>query len=801
MAIPDSKARPRWRSSYRERARLSLAAILLLMTGLAIALVGTTPFALTKGPPELVALKQAAEGGDSESQYELGVLYEHGTGVLNHLIQAYCWYARAAAQGDERAARQRDALVKQLSPAEIESCQSTAGTMRVAARDSLGVASDFAAPIRLAQDPQLPPPAPPVPAEPAETYQDALINPEIAVDPPYGSARGATESSLLPGSGSAEYRYFNQRTTGAVSNTYTEHAVAVDARQETRSYGRFEGRAVYNDASNGGPYLNQFTGGTFANITQRGFALTDRWQMTNELGHIRARGPEVLSQGYRIRLPEPLIQGVYSESRSTDTTLRVGGGTLGTTQGRSFPVFTTDYSSGSIAGISADTRLTPNWQAAAQLWSANDALTASGVRSFTSAAGAVRYTGRDSSKGQVNVLGNDGGALGFWMDGETRLGRWQQSAGLFRMDPDLEWIDRNSPVLSDMQGAYWRGNTRTYRTSLSFGADWWQDNVARNVAKPTRDTISGFGSIGYQYSSTLNLSGTLSLGQDTVSGTASNGDSRDHTITARGSASNRFSSGTSAFTASVTDRSGSNVPYTRYDASWDHYWNPVLGFNGLRTGLVYLDQTGTANDYREGSLRFGGIWTRDRLNVGLNATLGYMTSETGEQSRTTNATASLGWQIATAWRLGADLTYNHNALVANALGEEIRASDRQILVSLRYDARWGQAAPVFGVASGKFGNGIVRGVLFYDKNGNGTKDPDEAGVPNVTIYLDRGFSVETDVNGEFSFNPVASGSHQLSVNVANVPLPWVVDENKPVVVDVQPRETATIQIPVFRISP
>jgi len=134
MAIPANKTPPRWRSSYRGRARLSLIAILLLLTtGLTIAVVGTAPLAVSKGPPELVTLKQAAEAGDSESQYELGILYEHGTGVSDHLVQAYCWYVRAAAQGNERAARQRDALMKQLSPADIESCQTSAGTTRVAA--------------------------------------------------------------------------------------------------------------------------------------------------------------------------------------------------------------------------------------------------------------------------------------------------------------------------------------------------------------------------------------------------------------------------------------------------------------------------------------------------------------------------------------------------------------------------------------------------------------------------------------------------------------------------------------------
>ena len=128
-------------------------------------------------------------------------------------------------------------------------------------------------------------------------------------------------------------------------------------------------------------------------------------------------------------------------------------------------------------------------------------------------------------------------------------------------------------------------------------------------------------------------------------------------------------------------------------------------------------------------------------------------------------------------------------------------TDKQVLVSVRYDANWGRPESTMGVATGKLGRGAVRGVLFYDKNGNGLRDAGEQGVPNVTIYLDRGFSVETNANGEFSFDPVASGQHEVSVNVANIPLPWVIDENRRIWADVRPRESAVVEIPLIRIGP
>jgi hypothetical protein len=651
------------------------------------------------------------------------------------------------------------------------------------------------APIRLAQDPQLPPPSTAVPAPPVVLYQDALIDPAVPVDLPYGFVAPGMEAAILPGGASAEYRYFNQNTAGAVSNRYTEHGLTVEARQDTRNYGRFEARGVFTDATNDGTYTNIFTGGTYANLTQRDFALTDRWVMTNELGHIRARVPELLSQGYRIRLPEPLIQGAFSESRSADTTLRLGGGTLGTYQGRTFPVFTTDFSSGSVVGASASTRFNPQWQGSAQVWQANDALTAQGVRSFTSAAGVARYNSPEGGTAQANVLNGDG-KLGLWFDGEKRFASWLHNAGAYRMDPTLEWIDRNAAILTDVQGVYWRGATRSFRTSYSLGADWSQSNIDGNSAIPTRTSSYAFGNVGYRSSPTFDVTGYLSLGQEVTDGAGV--DTRDSIVSARGTASNRFSSGTSIWGLGLSDRSGANS-FTRYDGNWDHFWNPVANFTAVRTGIAYVQQSGAIEDYRETQLRLGGGWNRNGLNLGANATLGYLTGDVVESSRTATVTAFAGWQFAPAWRLGADLTYNQNALQVTGF-TETRVTDRQVMLSVRYDASWGQPESAFGFANGTYGRGAVSGILFYDNNGNGIRDPDESGVPNVTIYLDRGFSVETNARGEFSFNPVASGDHQLSVNVANVPLPWTIDERRPFIASIRPRETTVVEIPLVRIG-
>lgn len=72
---------------------------------------------------DLETLRAAAERGEVEAQYELGVLYEFGFNFPEHRPAAFAWYSRAAEQGNPLAAERRDLLKTQLSAAEIERAQ------------------------------------------------------------------------------------------------------------------------------------------------------------------------------------------------------------------------------------------------------------------------------------------------------------------------------------------------------------------------------------------------------------------------------------------------------------------------------------------------------------------------------------------------------------------------------------------------------------------------------------------------------------------------------------------------------
>ena len=83
------------------------------------------------GAPQSVQMalfwfSRAAEQGDGLACAKLGWMYAEGQGVLQDSVQAHMWYSLAAAHGEQRAAEARDALAKQMTPAQITEAQKRA---------------------------------------------------------------------------------------------------------------------------------------------------------------------------------------------------------------------------------------------------------------------------------------------------------------------------------------------------------------------------------------------------------------------------------------------------------------------------------------------------------------------------------------------------------------------------------------------------------------------------------------------------------------------------------------------------
>ena len=80
--------------------------------------------------------KQLADEGDPDAQYNLGVLYWKGQGVPADLVQAYAWFSVSAAdsagEAHERASTARDVVASILTPEQLAQAKKAAADWKPA---------------------------------------------------------------------------------------------------------------------------------------------------------------------------------------------------------------------------------------------------------------------------------------------------------------------------------------------------------------------------------------------------------------------------------------------------------------------------------------------------------------------------------------------------------------------------------------------------------------------------------------------------------------------------------------------
>ena len=65
----------------------------------------------------------AAAQGDVESQTTLGIMYAKGQGVPEDKVFAYMWWNLSAASGSEDASKNKDIIIKSMTPSQVKKAQ------------------------------------------------------------------------------------------------------------------------------------------------------------------------------------------------------------------------------------------------------------------------------------------------------------------------------------------------------------------------------------------------------------------------------------------------------------------------------------------------------------------------------------------------------------------------------------------------------------------------------------------------------------------------------------------------------
>lgn len=111
---------------------------------------------------------------------------------------------------------------------------------------------------------------------------------------------------------------------------------------------------------------------------------------------------------------------------------------------------------------------------------------------------------------------------------------------------------------------------------------------------------------------------------------------------------------------------------------------------------------------------------------------------------------------------------------------------------------WGESAPVFGMypQAGFKGVGTLSGIVFEDRNHNGSFDAGDVPIKDAVLRLDDGYVIETDSQGRYSYPNVVDGEHTLQLDPESYPVRLTAKFPEGMTFKLFPREKRSIDWPL-----
>lgn len=587
---------------------------------------------------------------------------------------------------------------------------------------------------------------------------------------------------------------FYQNSNDVVGDS-TELGLHTTMRQETRNFGNFDADIIISDIDTDYIGRQRNNSDVMFTLRQTGVPVADHWTMNNTLGLQRTIISPVLNGGFRVRLPSSPLLGFSGQLINSNKDLLLFTGKTGYYEGIAMRQFRKD--GGDLIGGAYQQEVMP------MTWLGGEIVNFSGnslVREHSSVLVAGQYDRPDQSmQYDLHLLADSDSNFGLWADGMQYLpANYQLRYGVFYLQPDLAWMDR--PIANNQTGLYLRTDKQTFRYTLSAGYDY-MDSGLDDGFLPGSTTHTSFFNGNYRISRKLTLGLNVNLGLRSI---AALEDESQTFWRLNNFIFYKFPVGTSRlelFTSNLSSNHKINEN-GRHGLRLSHDWRMPQSLRlTTELRLEQTQQPGEERSYREVAVNFhqdiGDNWT-----WGINAST-YQDSGSQSSYNGIGLNTDMRWNFLPNWYASLNLLYNTNEIdVENfsLIDFEDNPKSSSVWLTISYSKASGQPLMSLGQNTGSVGSGRVSGTIFYDENRDFIRQPGEKPAAGVLVLLDGSYEARTDSEGRYTFDPVYTGVHRVSLLTEDLPLPWSLYDETPRRVEVNLRQTGEIDFPLVRIN-
>ncbi len=628
------------------------------------------------------------------------------------------------------------------------------------------------------------------------TYRDTLINDGVATaDPVEIAGRGWSSE---PGQKFVSVEYAVDINEPQGRRRATDQSVALQFRRETENWGEwFVDAAGMHSSGTQDVFMASRRSGGRATLYQNAFPITERWIADSALGVIRNPLNPLVLNSFRITLPSPLYAGLSTQLRDVSgaTEFRFAAGDIGVLQGLSGSAF--DATRGQFASAGANLRLGERWIVGLQTLQIRDVFA---QPDHSSVAAAVLHDLPGlAGKLSFHALADSKGRRGAWTDADLNWAQTRHRIGAYQLDPDLLWAD--AQIANDQRGFYWRADQRGLRRSLFGGVNYSDSNLDRIASRGGQRSVDGFFGLTFRPGRNLSYGGTLSL--QTIA------PHRADSARSEVASGSGFVGWMGAFGASRLDMARYLVrPELSASEFVDtvgvsHDWPSIKGY-AITSAVNASREHGIIDTTRRQSFNLAvRSPTMSDFHWDVALTLARVDNARGAE-KNANASAAAYWQVSPNWQASTQFVWNTIDPAPPLQGTVLEAfkRDKRLLFTLRYERASGTPFASLGLGrQGLSGSGRISGIVFFDENGDGIRQANERGAPNLTVFLDGRIPATTDSAGRYSFASVPTGTHTLVLLADTLPLPWIQEDEKGLKALVELRGEVIQDIPLIRLRP